>query len=105
MYFKALTDGLVKIPNIPIRLRNKIRIMQNQLGQKKFYKKLLRLDPLIKNKIEKNDIQRSIRAYEIKYYTKKSIINWYKKTKKYISSDHYVTHKNVESLFDDVDIV
>ena len=90
LYFKALTDGLVKIPNIPIRLRNKIRIMQNQLGQKKFYKKLLMLDPLIKNKIEKNDIQRSIRAYEIKYYTKKSIINWYKKTKKYISSDQFI---------------
>jgi len=90
LYFKALTDGLVKIPNIPIRLRNKIRIMQNQLGQKKFYKKLLTLDPLIKNKIEKNDIQRSIRAYEIKYYTKKSIINWYKKTKKYISSDQFI---------------
>ena len=90
LYFKALTDGLVKIPNIPIRLRNKIRIIQNQLGQKKFYKKLLMLDPLIKNKIEKNDIQRSIRAYEIKYYTKKSIINWYKKTKKYISSDQFI---------------
>ena len=90
LYFKALTDGLVKIPNIPIRLRNKIRLMQKELGQKKFYKKLLTLDPLIKNKIEKNDIQRSIRAYEIKYYTKKSIINWYKKTKKYISSDQFI---------------
>ena len=90
LYFKALTDGLVKIPNIPIRLRNKIRLMQKQLGQKKFYKKLLMLDPLIKHKIEKNDIQRSIRAYEIKYYTKKSIINWYKKTKKYISSDQFI---------------
>ena len=90
LYFKALTDGLVKIPNIPIRLRNKIRLMQKQLGQKKFYKKLLILDPLIKNKIEKNDIQRSIRAYEIKYHTQKSIINWYKKTKKYISSDQFI---------------
>ena len=64
--------------------------MQKELGQKKFYKKLLTLDPLIKNKIEKNDIQRSIRAYEIKYHTKKSIINWYKKTKKYISSDQFI---------------
>ena len=64
--------------------------MQKQLGQKKFYKKLLILDPLIKNKIEKNDIQRSIRAYEIKYHTKKSIINWFKKTKKYISSDEFI---------------
>ena len=90
LYFKALTDGLVKIPNIPIRLRNKIRLMQKQLGQKKFYKKLLMVDPLIKNKIEKNDIQRSIRAYEIKYHTQKSIINWYKKTKKYISSDQFI---------------
>ena len=31
-------------------------------------------------KIDKNDIQRSVRAYEIKYQTKKSIIEWFKKT-------------------------
>ena len=90
LYFKALTDGLVKIPNIPIKVRNKIRLMQRKLGQKKFYNRLLKLDPLIKNTIEKNDVQRSIRAYEIKNYTKKSIINWFKKTKKYISSDKFI---------------
>ena len=90
LYFKALTDGLVKIPNIPIKARNKIRSMQKKLGQKKFYNKLLKLDPLIKNKIEKNDVQRSIRAYEIKNYTKISIINWFKKTKKYIASDEFI---------------
>jgi len=90
LYFKALTDGLVKIPNIPINVRNKIRFIQNKLGQKKFYNQLLKLDPLIKNKIEKNDVQRSIRAYEIKNYTKISIINWFKKTKKHISSDQFI---------------
>jgi len=90
LYFKALTDGLVKIPNIPIKLRNRIRLMNKKLGQKKFYNKLLKLDPLIKNKIEKNDVQRSIRAYEIKNYTKISIINWFKKTKKYISSNEFI---------------
>ncbi len=90
LYFKALTDGLVKIPNIPIKIRNKIRLMQRKLGQKKFYNKLLRLDPLVKNTIEKNDIQRSIRAYEVKNYTKISIINWFKKTKKYIFSDEFI---------------
>ena len=90
LYFKALTDGLVKIPNIPIKVRNKIRLMQKKLGQKEFYNKLLKFDPLIKNKIEKNDVQRSIRAYEIKNYTKISIINWFKKTKKYISSDEFI---------------
>ena len=90
LYFKALTDGLVKIPKIPIRVRNKTRLMQTKLGQKKFYNRLLKLDPLIKNVIEKNDVQRSIRAYEIKNYTKVSIINWFKKTKKYISSDEFI---------------
>ena len=46
-----------------MKLRNKIRLMQKKLGQKKFYNRLLKLDPLIKNVIEKNDVQRSIRAY------------------------------------------
>ena len=90
LYFKALTDGLVKIPNIPMKVRSKIRLMQEKLGQKKFYNKLLKLDPLIKNKIDKNDVQRTIRAYEIKNYTKISIINWFKKTKKYISSNKFI---------------
>ena len=90
LYFKALTDGLVKIPNIPIQARNEIRSMQRKLGQKKFYNKLLKLDPLIKNTIEKNDVQRSIRAYEIKYQTKKSIIEWFKKTIIYFSPDEFI---------------
>ena len=90
LYFKALTDGLVKIPNISMKTRNKIRLMQKKLGQTGFYNKLLKLDPLIKNKIEKNDIQRSIRAYEIKHQTKKSIIEWFKKTKVFFSSDEFI---------------
>ncbi len=90
LYFKALTEGLVKIPNIPMKERNKIRLMQKKLGQKKFYKKLLNFDPLIKNKIEKNDVQRSIRAYEIKYQTKKSIFDWFKKTKIFFSSNEFI---------------
>ena len=90
LYFKALTEGLVKIPNIPIKVRNKIRQMQKKLGQKKFYKKLKNYDPLIKNKIDKNDVQRSIRAYEIKYKTKKSIYAWFKKTKIFFSSNEFI---------------
>ena len=40
LYFKALTEGLVKIPNIPLKKRNQIRMLQKKLGQKKFYEKL-----------------------------------------------------------------
>jgi hypothetical protein len=51
LYFKALTDGLVSIPNIPIRFRNKIRTLHKSLGQKKFYQKLIKLDPNSKKKL------------------------------------------------------
>ena len=40
LYFQSLINGLVKIPTIPMKLRNKIRSMQKKYGQKKFYKKL-----------------------------------------------------------------
>ncbi len=81
LYFKVLTEGLVKIPIIPFKFRNKIRNLQRSIGQKKFFKKLTKLDPLAKNKIKKTDIQRSIRAYEVKLFTRRSIFEWFGKTK------------------------
>ena len=89
LYFKALTDGLVNIPSIPIRSRNKIRILQENLGQKKFYQKLLKFDLKSKNKINPTDVQRSIRAYEVKLFTKKSLHDWFKKTKSYFNEDEF----------------
>ena len=89
LYFKALTDGLVNIPNIPIRSRNKIRVLQETLGQKKFYQKLLKLDLKSKNKINPTDVQRSIRAYEVKLFTKKSLHDWFRKTKSYFKEDEF----------------
>ncbi len=90
LYFKALTDGLVKIPKIPKTIRNKIRSKQKQMGQKKFYLKLLKLDKFVKNKIVSTDIQRSLRAYEVIYFTKKSIFEWYKKTKSQFKIDEFL---------------
>ena len=90
LYFKALTDGLVKIPNIPLKVRNKIRNLQKKLGQKKFYSKLLKLDPNIKGKIIESDAQRSIRAYEVKYHTKKSLYDWFKNTKSKFQDNEFL---------------
>ena len=81
LYFKSITEGLVKMPNIPLRFRNKVRLLQKRIGQKKFYKNLIKIDPLVKNQINSNDVQRTIRAFEIKKFTKKSITQWFKKTK------------------------
>ena len=81
LYFKALTDGLVKIPNIPIRFRQNVRILHSKLGSKKFFSKLNKLDPIAKKHIKTSDTQRAIRAYEIKLFTKKSMYDWFKNTK------------------------
>ena len=80
LYFQSLINGLVKIPEIPLKFRNKVRLMSKREGQKKFYKKLLKLDPKVKDKFDPNDTQRSIRAYEIKSYTDISMYDWLSKT-------------------------
>ena len=90
LYFKALTDGLVNIPNIPIRFRNKIRALHKDLGQKKFYQKLVKLDPNSKEKINPTDAQRTIRAYEVKQFTKKSLHDWFQNTKSYFEKDDFL---------------
>ncbi len=90
LYFRSLIDGLVKIPNIPIKLRNQIRNLHKKLGQKKFFMKLIQIDPEVKKYITSTDTQRSIRAYEVKKYTKKSIYDWFKNTKpKYEDKEFY----------------
>jgi len=90
LYFKALTDGLVKIPNIPLKIRNEARYMQKKIGQENFYKKLIKLDSLAINQIYPNDVQRTIRAYEIKKYTKISMYKWFKKTKQFFNKDVFL---------------
>ena len=80
LYFQSLIKGLVEIPGIPLRFRYKIRLMQKKDGQEIFYKKLLKIDPSVKNKFNQHDVQRSIRAFEIKLFTKVSMYDWLKKT-------------------------
>ena len=89
LYFKALTDGLVNIPNIPFKFRLKIRTLHKKLGPKKFFSNLIKLDPLSKNRINPSDTQRAIRAYEVKSYTKKSIYLWFKNTKSNYEKDDF----------------
>ena len=90
LYFQSLINGLVKIPEIPLKFRNKIRLIQKQNGQKKFYKQLLKIDPKITGKFDPNDIQRTIRAFEVKSFTKISIYEWLKKTKSEFKEDEFL---------------
>ena len=73
LYFNAITKGISKIPQIDRKIRENIRTLHNKIGQKKFYQKLILIDPISKNKILPTDTQRTIRAYEVKITTNKSI--------------------------------
>ena len=90
LYFKALIEGLVRIPNIPKKFRDEIRSLHKKIGSKKFFLRLIKLDPLVKKYLNPLDTQRAIRAYEVKSFTKKSMYEWFKNTKsKYKQKDFY----------------
>ena len=90
LYFKSIIDGLVEIPKISLRTRNQVRKLQKKLDQKNFFKKLIKIDPLVKGKIDPTDTQRSVRAFEVKHHTKKSIFEWYKQTKPKFEKNEFV---------------
>jgi len=81
LYFKALTDGLVKIPEIPTKNRIQVRKLHKKIGQKKFFNELIKLDPSAKSLVLPSDSQRSMRAYEVKKFTNKSLFEFLKETK------------------------
>ena len=81
LYFKALTEGLVKIPNIPNDLISQIRKLHKEIGQDEFFKKLVKLDPLAKDFILPTDTHRTLRAYEVKKFLKNSLFELIKETK------------------------
>ena len=90
LYFKLLTEGISNIPKTPDSIRTKARKLNAKLGNDEFYDLLIKLDPLIQNKIKKNDTHRLIRAYEVITFTKKSLIDWQKKNKNYFSNYHFI---------------
>ena len=81
LYFKALTDGLVKIPNIPDSFKREIIKLHKKLGQQEFYKKLIKLDPLAKKFVLPTDTHRSMRVYEVKKFTNNSLFELMKDTR------------------------
>ena len=81
LYFNTITKGISKIPTIDIKTRNMVRSLFKKLGYKDFYKKLINIDPKVKNRILPTDSQRTQRAYEVILKTKKSLFDWTMNTK------------------------
>ena len=96
LYFNTITKGMTTIPEIGLKTRNKVRSLFQKLGHKKFYEKLLNVDPKSKGKILPTDTQRTQRAYEVFIQTKKSLFDWIKNTK-----SEFINHE-IKKIFLDV---
>lgn len=77
-YLKAIVNGISEIPQIPTDVRKQVAKKFEALGRNKFFDELFKLDPEYCITLHKNDTQRILRAYEVIYYTGKSLQKWWK---------------------------
>ena len=90
LYFKSLTEGLAQIPQIPEHIKTSVRKLQREIGQKEFFRQLTLLDSQAKKFLIKTDVQRSIRAYEVKKFTSNSVFSLIKRTKPYFENKMFI---------------
>lgn len=73
LYFKALTQGLANIPEVPSEIRDHWRQKMEEVGVEALFEELQYLDPISANILKSNDKQRILRALEVKEATGLSI--------------------------------
>ncbi|MCH8348276.1 MAG: tRNA (adenosine(37)-N6)-dimethylallyltransferase MiaA [Proteobacteria bacterium] len=80
LYFKALIQGLVEIPEISGKVRGQLRRRLENEGIKALYQDLEAKDPETAGRLKPADKQRIIRALEVFEATGKSLSRWLRKT-------------------------
>ena len=80
LYFKALTQGLVDLPEISEGVRGQLRQRLENEGIKALYRDLEAKDPETAGRLKPADKQRIIRALEVFEATGKPLSRWLRKT-------------------------
>ena len=78
LYFRAFTHGLADIPDVPQEVRDTTQNLYDELGEVAFRQRLADIDAESAAKLERNDRQRLIRAYEVAHHTGKPLSYWQK---------------------------
>jgi len=76
LYFRALTDGLADIPQVPEGQREISSLLYAAQGEPEFRDVLAGLDPAAAERIEIGDRQRLIRAHAVAMATGRSLTAW-----------------------------
>jgi tRNA dimethylallyltransferase len=76
LYLRALLDGLSPLPPVDEATRTQARALQSELGNPGFHAALAELDPKMAARLNPNDTQRLVRAYEVMRSTGRSLADW-----------------------------
>lgn len=76
LYLKALIEGFSPIPEIAPDIREEGTALQKELGNPAFHGHLATFDPVMAARLNPNDTQRLIRAWEVHKGTGKSLSYW-----------------------------
>lgn len=91
MYINAAQQGVSKIPEIDISIRDELSELVKNEGIEHLYNLLKELDPLVAQKLEPADTQRIIRAHSVIKETGKSILEYQKTNSKSVLANYEVT--------------
>jgi tRNA dimethylallyltransferase len=76
LYFKALTQGLAEIPQVPAEVRRRVSELYDRLGEAAFREALRGRDPAAAARIYPGDRQRLTRAFEVHEATGRALSEW-----------------------------
>ncbi len=76
LYFKALTEGLSDIPEIPPEIRERYRLVAQREPVEALYAELARRDPTTAHRLRPGDPQRIVRALEVLEATGRPLADW-----------------------------
>lgn len=76
LYLRALADGLSPLPQVDETSRANARALHDNLGNPGFHAELNKIDPVMAARLNPNDTQRLIRAFEVMTATGRSLAEW-----------------------------
>ncbi len=77
LYFKALLEGIAKIPSIDEQVSKALALRLKQEGAPNLHKELMGIDSIYAKRIHPNDSQRVVRALEVYVATGKTFTWWH----------------------------
>ena len=76
LYFKALTEGLAQVPDVPPEIRAHWRGEAERIGTEGLHRALQARDPVMAARLRPSDPQRLLRALEVIEATSVSLAEW-----------------------------